>query len=399
MRTREEPATAPRPFPSRYVHLDAARQRFGHRVDRFGAFFWEGDPLADEVIASLSPLPRARREALIDAVLSRGADAVPEAPEALRALSLAVEDTPLWVDFERVDRGGRAFLRSGLLGGLVLGALSLVAGYCSPAGNKPLAFSGRLEDETPRRLAETSRFVQAVSLPGGMRPRADGFRYCVRVRLVHAAVRAMLQRSPRWNLHAWGLPINQADMSGTLLLFSFVVLDGLDKLGFATTPEEREDLLHLWRYAGFLLGVDEELRCTSEREARALWDLLSSTQAPPDDDSRALAHALIRSEERAAKGEPARRRARRSMRLGYALSRYLIGERYADWLGFPKTPMDLALPAFRRINTAVDKGWTALPGVPFATAEAGRRYWQFVVESSLKGAPATFHLPDRLRVE
>lgn len=381
------------------MHLDDARRRFGHRVDRFGSFLWAGDPLADAVIAALAPRRRPEREALIDAVLTRGPDAVPEAPEALRALVRAVEDTPVWVDFDRVDRGGSAFLRSGLLGGLVLGAYSLVAGYCSPAGNKPLAFSGRLEDETPRRLAETSRFVQAVSLPGGMRPRADGFKYCVRVRLVHAAVRAMLDRSPRWNHHAWGLPINQADMSGTLLLFSFIVLDGLDKLGFVTTTEEREDLLHLWRYAGFVLGVDEELRCTSEREARTLWDLLSSTQAPPDDDSRALAHALIRSEERAAKEGAQMRRARRSKRVGYSLSRYLIGERYADWLGFPKTPMDFALPAFRRLNTAVDKGWTALPGVPFATAEAGRRYWQFVVESSLRGAPATFHLPDRLRAE
>jgi hypothetical protein len=44
-------------------------------------------------------------------------------------------------------------LRTGFLGGIVLGFRSLVAGYCSPAGNKPLAFSGRLREAAPRRLS------------------------------------------------------------------------------------------------------------------------------------------------------------------------------------------------------------------------------------------------------
>ena len=280
-------------FPSRYVRLDQARERYGSRVDRLGAFLSEGDPLADAVVQALSAHPAPVRQAMVDRALDEGIGAVPEAPEALRALFAQLDRVPFWVDPERLDRGGAAFLRSGLLGGMVLGAYSLVAGYCSPAGNKPLAFSGRLSQDAPRRLAETGRFVQAVSTPGGMRRFGEGFKAMVKVRLVHASVRHMLGRSPRWNAPAWGVPINQYDMSGTTLLFSYIVLDGLDKMGFQMSDEERADFMHLWRYGGYLIGVDDELRCTTEAEARALWELLSTTQAPPDDDSRALAHALL----------------------------------------------------------------------------------------------------------
>lgn len=381
-------------FPTRYVRLDRARERYGARVDRLGAFLDEGDPLADAVVESLAHLPTPVRQAMVDRALDEGIAAVPGAPDALRALFAQVDRVPFWVDAARVERGGAAFLRSGLLGGMVLGAYSLVAGYCSPAGNKPLAFSGRLSQDAPRRLAETGRFVQAVSSPGGMRRAGDGFKATVKVRLVHAAVRQMLRRSPRWNTPAWGIPINQYDMSGTTLLFSYIVLDGLDKMGFRMTPEERQDFMHLWRYAGYLIGVDDELRCATEPEAVALWDLLSTTQAPPDDDSRALAHALLDSGVNAAASPEERVRAERARVVGYALSRHLLGEQYADWLGYPKTPWRHAVRVFRSMNERAGAALARATGLPFARADAGARYWKFVVDTGLRGVPATFAMPE-----
>src|SRR2546430_6758562 len=46
---------------------------------------------------------------------------------------------------------------------------SVMASYCSPAGNKPLAFSGRFRDFAATRAYETGRFIQRVCQPGGMR--------------------------------------------------------------------------------------------------------------------------------------------------------------------------------------------------------------------------------------
>jgi hypothetical protein len=265
------------------------------------------------------------------------------------------------------------------------------------AGNKPLAFSGRLEEDAPRRLAETSRFVEAVTAPGGLRPRGDGLACAVRVRLVHAAVRRMLARSSIWRAEAWGAPINQADMAGTVMLFSLLVLDGLERLGVRTTRAEREDYLHLWRYTAYLLGVDEELRCASEAEARALWDLLSSTQDDPDDDSRALARALMESPVRGARRPADLARARRMRPVGYALSRYLLGDAYADRLGYPRTPLARALPVVRLVNLGARDVLRVVPGAPERLADYGRRYWREVVARSLGSAPATFEMPDRLR--
>lgn len=380
--------------PSRFVNLTAARERFGDRVDRLGRLFLVGDPLADAAAEALSALPSAEREATLDRALREGAR--DDDPEALRALLAQCERVPFWVDFARCDRGGAAFLRTGLAGGLVLGSYSLTAGYLSPAGNKPLAFSGRLKEQAPRRLAETGRFVQQVSLPGGTRPRAEGWRIAVRVRIMHASVRRMLLRSPKWDRAAWGVPINQADSAGTIMLFSLVVLDGLDKLGVRTAPQAREDYLHLWRWVAYVMGVDDELRFSNEREAGEFWALLSSTQGDPDDDSRALARALLESPVTGARSPAERARAERMRDVGYALSRYFLGDRYADALDYPKSLAVHALPLLRRFNRRASLMWSVLPALPFGTPDAGARYWRFVVDQGLRGTPASFSMPTSL---
>jgi hypothetical protein len=383
-----------KPYPTRLVRREVARARHGaDRLDALAQNLREGDGLADAAVERLEDYPREAQNALIGRILEEGVDRVPEAPEPLRALVAQVSRVPFWVDEARMARASAAFLRSGLLGGLVLGARSLVGGYCSPAGNKPLVFSGRLERDAGRRLAETGRFVQAVSVPGGMRRQSDGFKIAVRVRLMHAAVRRGLQRSDVWREDDWGVPINQADMAGTVLLFSMILQDGLAKLGMAPTPQEREDLLHLWRYVAFVMGVCDELRCATLAEARALWDLLTGTQAPPDDDSRALARALIEFPLQAARSPEERRRAARTLPIAYAVSRHLLGDELAEALRYPRTPAIFAVKAFQQVNRRAGPLWSAIPGVPFGTVKAGVQYWDRVVGGSPAARAASFPLP------
>ena len=48
-------------------------------------------------------------------------------------------------------------------------------------------------------------------------------------------------------------------MGATLLAFSYNVLVGIELIGGAPLPrEQQEDYLALWRYIGWLLGVDSE---------------------------------------------------------------------------------------------------------------------------------------------
>src|SRR5262245_58628158 len=211
-------------FPSRYVNLEAARQRFGDRVDRVGRHLYGVDALADAAVAALEALPKGEGWRLFEQGLAHGAAAIPDAPPALRALIADAEQVPAWVDWDVCDRGGAMLLRAGPLGGAVLGTRSLVLGYASPGGNKPLVFSGRLKEQAGRRLNETARFVQAVCRPGGMRPFGEGWQITLKVRLIHAQVRRMLLASSRWDHGAWGHPINQHDLAGTTLLFSAAMI-------------------------------------------------------------------------------------------------------------------------------------------------------------------------------
>ncbi|HZW90286.1 MAG TPA: oxygenase MpaB family protein [Myxococcaceae bacterium] len=381
-------------FPTRFVHLEQARRRFGPRVDRMGALFGAGDPPADAAVEALADRSPEQREQLVDQAL-RGE--LRSLPAELRTLREALSVLPFWADLDRARHGGEVLLRTGFFGGIVLGFRSLIAGYCSPAGNKPLAFSGRLREAAARRLSETSRFVGLVYQPGSFAPGAPGWVAATRVRLMHAQIRRMLRRSTRWDAAAWGEPINQVDMAGTTLLFSLALVDGLRMLGFRIERDDCEDVLHLWRIGGWILGVEPELLCATEAEARVLWELLETTQEPPDADSAALAAALVEGPLHEARTPEQRARAKRFLPVAYGIGRYLVGDRYADTLGYPKTPWRFAAPALRTLISSTGRLAGRLPGVDRLALEAGIRYWRRAAEAGLGGEDARFELPSRMR--
>src|SRR5579859_2993597 len=124
--------------PTRYVNLDAARARFGDRVDRLVRYFFEVDAPGDAAVEAVTSQPQGHGWRVLNEALDRGIDSV-HAPDALCALFAQVDRVPAWVDWDLIQRAGETLRRAGPLGGIVLGAKSLVHGYASPAGNKPLA--------------------------------------------------------------------------------------------------------------------------------------------------------------------------------------------------------------------------------------------------------------------
>jgi hypothetical protein len=316
-------------------------------------------------------------------------------PDPIAALFDSVRPLPAWVDWRRVDRARRLFERTGPFGGVVLSLRSLMAGYTSPAGNKPLAFSGRLREQAPRRVAETARFVTAVCAPDGMRPGAPGFSITLQVRLIHAQVRRLLRRSGRWDSARWAEPINQHDMLATMLLFSEVYVEGLRILGFSITTEEADDWIHLWRLIAWVMGTEPDLLPVDFAEAAVLRELIYETQGPPDADSLALAAALLDMPLRVESFDERWAWLRRSMIRG--LSRMLIGDHAADRLGLASTPgWTIALRLLPPIIGASERLRERLPALERELRAAGAHYWAWVVETSLGGEPARFARPERL---
>ncbi|MBX3231335.1 MAG: DUF2236 domain-containing protein [Labilithrix sp.] len=378
-------------FPTRYVNLARARELYGDRVDRLGHHLTKSDDLADEVITSFASLARGEGWRLFERAL-RG-DVAAAAPAPLCRLIEEAAHVPAWLDWRTADKGGELLMRSGALGGAVLGARSLVLGYASPGGNKPLVMSGRLVEQANRRLNETARFVQAVCRPSGMRPFAEGWQITLKVRLIHAQVRKMILSSGKWRTADWGLPANQHDLAGTTLLFSASIIDGLRALGMQVSSAEAESYIHLWRWVGRVIGVDADVLPASEPEAMRLADLIETTMGEPDQDSRDLTKALFDAGVKDARSARELRAAKRAQVFGWLICRELVGDDLADKLGVPRQTARFAMPLVKRFIGAVEKATRVVPFGERSAVAAGMHYWDRVVEIGLRGATYDFPLP------
>ena len=383
-------------LPSAYSAPQGAEAAHGGRAGKYIDFLWSADPLADAAMQEFASMPEGEWRALLDLALMKGIENVPSAPEPLRALFQQLEHVPFWVDRERCNLGGATFLRC-RLGFAVLAMLSLPLIYSWPAGNKALALSGQLMHRASQRLKDTTRYVFAVCQPDGLSRFSEGFAMTVRVRLIHAQVRRLLFQSGQWHDDAWGAPINQCHMAGTNLMFSVGVLDGLSRLGYRFEQVEREALVHLWRYAGYLLGVDSELLIADEFEGNRLLDLMFSFEPVPDDDSRALVDALMQTSYDYVRGFKAGRCC--SVNLCYGMSQALIGDEHAAALGYPKTNWRWLVPAVRPATWMVETARIYSSRVQeLATVAGPKAFRHLLSERGLKGRTGDFVIPRKLAV-
>lgn len=373
-------------LPARVQRLEEARALHGDLIDRLSPWLFRADPEADAAIDAIEGTPNGMR--MLDRAIRSGVRSVDGAPEALVALFRSLDTVPVWVDRERADRAGRLLFRAGPIGAIVLGARSLAAGYCSPAGNKPLVMTGQLTSASRgQRLAETGRFVTAVCAPGGLQRDQEGFALCVRVRMMHAKVRWLIARSGRWDDLAYGAPINQHDLLATSLLFSQVFTGGLRAFGLVVTPEEASDWLHLWRWASVLLGVDISLLPTDESHAERLISLIRLTQGEPDEDSRRLVRSILDSPD--ARSRPG------GVLLAEGFCRALLGDELADSLQLSRTPYRHAVRAIAAIARPLDELRARHPRIEQWCVEKGEQRWKAAIAQSAAG-PLRFSPPGSL---
>ena len=382
--------------PSGYSSLDIAGVVHGARAEKYAAFLWRSDPLAEDVMDEFARMPEGEWRALLELALAKGIDAVPRAPGALRELFRQVDSVPFWVDRDRCNLGGATFLRC-RLGFAVLALLALPLIYSWPAGNKPLALSGQLVHRASQRLKDTTRYVFAVCQPDGLSRFSEGFAMTVRVRLIHAQVRRLLLTSGQWRSDVWGAPINQCHMAGTNLMFSVGVLDGLTRLGYRFKRIEREALIHLWRYVGYLLGVEPELLIADEFEGHRLLDMIFAFEPQPDDDSRALVDALMQTSFDYIRNFRAGQMC--SVNLCYGISRTLIGNEQAAALGFPETRWRYLVPVIRPVTWMVETARLFSSRVQALAKIAGPKAFRHLLsERGLKGRTGEFVIPRRIAI-
>ena len=267
-----------------------AQQRADYR-----RFTHLGDPLADNLVEAFRRLPPGVGRQQFETAVERGIDAVHEPLPELVTFFSQVDARPYWVDQDKLDRASRVLGRIGVVAGFTsLAMLSLMGGYLASRADKTLVATGDLDQMAPRRLAETVTWTVDVTGPGALGRFEAGFKGTLRVRLMHAMVRAGMNRRPDWDYDDWDRPVNQSTLAGTLLLFSMGNVLGSQALGLRFSRREKGAIYHFWRYVGYLLGVDPEILPTSELDSwRLLW-LQADYEFRPDEDSRRLGQSLAK---------------------------------------------------------------------------------------------------------
>jgi hypothetical protein len=285
---------------------------------------------------------------------------------------------------------------------LSLFCASLPSAYAAAKGVKVLYETARLETDTRRRIFETGQFLMDVMAPGGLEPGGKGVRSIQRVRLMHAAVRRLLLHDGTWDTEHWGVPINQEDLAGTMLSFSYVPCEPLKRLGIDVSSADIEDYLYTWSIVGGMLGVVPEMRPADEAEATELVTMIRGRQDRGSKEGVAMMTALFDLLEELTPHLGRRHsgpaKVRGLGRLVPVVIRHLITDEVADEIGVPKSHpgwfriLQPLLAYFRITETDIERDRhlrTLIEPVARAVLVGA-----FAVERG--GTRASFDIPDHL---
>ncbi|MBW5483772.1 oxygenase MpaB family protein [Streptomyces bambusae] len=349
-----------------------------------------GDPLADRAIEEIYVQGREEevREAL--GTLGRNAGPVPDGlPDRLREYFAASEVLPPWTDPALVRRG------QGLLGryqghittNLLCASLPLC--YACGNGAQALNLSTRLTEGVFRRLMETAQFVVDVLDTGGLDPAGRGIRSAQTIRLLHATMRYHLSRHESWDT-AWGVPVNQEDMAGTLLSFSVVIPKGLAKLGVELPTADRDAFFHTWRVVGHVLGIEERLNPERFDDGAALMDAILERQQQPSEAGTRLTKGVLDFIRECLPGPM-------FAGVGPSLIRHLAGDHAADIVSVPPADLTkLALQATNPLSFGYGRTGDTVPLLAKASNELGLAVFKQGLLLTNKGRRYRWQVPTGL---
>eukprot|EP00466_Bigelowiella_natans_P020598 jgi/Bigna1/73545/fgenesh1_pg.24_\ len=301
----------------------------GWGIERFGIrFLWssehklprdlqslrsQGDRAADELLEKLSTMASATTaaESSYDKKeKKKGDDVLTKLP---RKYIDKYGYPPKWLKPDLINRGQEVFRRYWPSCVVILFYISLCAGFSAPLISDVLIVTGYLNGKRMKvikRLFETGYMIMACMMKGGLDKGQLGWKSVTRVRFLHARVRRrMMQRdnSKRLPKNEEGLKekkksqeevaINQEDMAVTLLAFSYNVIIGIAILkGSQLKEEDQAAYLHVWRYIGFLIGIDDQHNpCNKGMEfARKRLESILMHVLHPDESSAKLVNQVLK---------------------------------------------------------------------------------------------------------
>lgn len=352
---------------------------------------WVWDEEADPLLASLldrGAVPEVNR-LLWD--WTRNDQELPaELPGDLRAFMDEARQLPPWADREKLEiaaefnksRGLYLNLLNGVGGGMLSTAIPKEARsvYYSQGG-------ADMED----RVAKTSMLGFAVGALNALRPDGSLVVESVKTRLVHAAVRHLLPKSPGWSHTSGGekIPISQEDMLVTWHTLPTFAMRRMLDWEVPITPVEAEAHLHVWQVTAYLLGIREEYIPATWKAAYSQSDQILGRAMGPTPEGVELTDILLN--QLAEQTSPPVGFTRP---LCNALARYLVGDQVADWDAIPREPIwDPLVAEAWPLLVKFRENLIPLPAVPevaWTLDEVARQYILFYLT---KGKETKIEIP------
>ena len=356
-----------------------------------------GDPIADAALVHIVTGPQPA--GIVHAVVAMMRDPA-NAPDGFGEWRRGVGvEQPPWLDPEAIRRGRDVFSMWSFQIAASLACASLPSAYAGADGARVLAAASDLQPPqhagvghpTPsnrvhRRLAETTQMLVNITTDESDRPFAPGSQPLATirsVRLLHAAIRRGLIDGEfpevHWDCAAWGVPVNQEDLIGTLCTFTTVVFDGLDRLGVRLSASDKADYLHLWSVVAWHLG----LRCDQfpldrplDLETAGAWhQAIAADQHRPSAHGSGLAQAL--------EAELRRQMPRWAKRVPATIMHRAAGSEIATMVGIPKpAPWIRVLP----LVAVIGRRLTSIPGLRHTCGWPMRRIGRLVLSGYARGA-------------
>ncbi len=347
------------------------------------------DTEADPLVASLldrGDVPRVNE--LLRTWTENGQPLPDGLPADLRDFMERARQLPDWADPAKLGTAVRFNEKRGLYLGVLYGFASGMMSTVIPKEALAVYYS-KGGANMKRRISKTAKLGYDIGSRDAYLPDGEMAVTAVKTRLVHAAVRHLLPQSPHWE-HAApeAVPISQHDMMVTWHSLPTTVMRTLKAWKVPIAEGESEGFLHSWQISAHMLGIEDQyIPATWDRAEAQAVEVLDPILAPTPEGIK-LADTLLDL------GAGLDFTLLTRPILG-ALTRFVLGDEIADWLGIPREPvwgtlLDGAWGPF----IAVREGLLPLPLAPEAYWTFDELLRQFVLLYMSELRPISIEIPE-----
>jgi hypothetical protein len=353
---------------------------------------WVWDEEADPLVASLLDRGDVPRVNQLLRTWTRNGQPLPDGlPTDLRDFMERARQLPAWADRRKLATSFEFNQQRGLYLGLLYGLASGMMSTVIPKEARAVYYSQGGADMQDR-ISKTAKLGYDIGTRNAYDADGEMIVTCVKTRLVHAAVRHLLPQSPHWDAAAdEQIPISQADMMVTWHSLPTTVMQKLVAWRVPIPAAHSTAFLHSWQLGAHLLGIKDEYIPATWAEANSqARQVLDPVLAPTPEGIR-LADILLNL------GSPVDGGILSKPILG-AFTRYLLGDRIAQWLNIGREPVwDPLLRTLWLPFIAVRETLLPFPG-------ADDVYWlfdEFLRQAALlflsEAQPISIEIPDTNR--